>query len=90
MNKFKILRKDIASNKQYEKEKLFRIVKIDNSLIFDKDYSLAGKGIYILKDIDSLDLVLKKKLLKRYLNNDELILNLINELKEHLIKGGKL
>ncbi len=53
-------RRDILTRKTYPKNELFRFVKRDGYLIFDKDYSMEGRGYYIHKDEKSI-LSLKNK-----------------------------
>lgn len=79
--KYIVYRKDINSNKIYPKDNLFRLVVIDSKLAFDKNNTLKGRGLYLLKNKTSIENAFNKnKLLKRY-NKDTLDI-----LKEELLK----
>ncbi len=47
-------RRDILTRKTYPKEELFRFVKCDGYLVFDKTYTMNGRGYYIHKDEKSI------------------------------------
>lgn len=79
--KYIVYRKDINSNQIYPKDSLFRLVVIESKLVFDKNYSLKGRGIYLLKNKTSIENAFNKnRLLKRY--NKETL----DVLKEELLK----
>lgn len=78
--KYIVYRKDINSNQIYPKDNLFRLVVINSKLVFDKDNSLKGRGIYLLKEKTSIENTFNKnRFLKRY-NKDTLDI-----LKEELL-----
>lgn len=66
MIKNEVVRMDIASRKQYPLPELIRLVIKDNSLLLDIENKIQGRGIYIHKDKESINLVFKRKLLKKY------------------------
>lgn len=66
MIKNEVVRMDIVSRKQYPLPKLIRLVIKDNSLLMDVENKIQGRGIYIHKDKESIKLVFKRKLLKKY------------------------
>lgn len=81
--KFIVKRKDIASNNVFDISSLFRLAITDkNKLIYDKNRNLKGRGIYIKKDIESINIAFSKKL-NRYnkKNFESLRKELMNELK---------
>ena len=58
-------RKDILSRSSFPKEKLFRFVLIEGIVTLDENYSLKGRGFYLLKDLETLRLAKRKKLLEK-------------------------
>lgn len=80
--KFIVKRKDIASNNVFDISSLFRLAITDkNKLIYDKNRNLKGRGIYIKKDIESINIAFSKKL-NRY--NKENLESLRKELLDEL------
>ena len=60
------LRKDLVSREMLPKEDLLRVAKLkDGTLIIDLSGKGEGRGAYIKKDLDSLSILKKKKLLDR-------------------------
>ena len=60
-------RTDILSRSSYPKDELFRIVIVHRLAIFDSTYKMAGRGLYLHKDKESVLALQKKGLLeKRY------------------------
>ena len=59
------LRKCVACGNMLEKDKLFRLVKDSDGVKLDKTYKFQGRGAYVCKNKDCLDLALKKKSLNR-------------------------
>ena len=57
---------DLVSRKSYPKEKLFRLVVKDGSLVLDMDGSLPGRGIYILRDKKTVETFFKRKMYFRF------------------------
>jgi len=60
------LRKDIVSSKGYPKKVLFRFALKDGYLVLDTKNVYPGRGVYLLKDLKSIETVQKKNLLARY------------------------
>ncbi len=85
MNKKELpLRKCVACSKMLPKDCLFRIVKTDEGIIYDKTYKSQGRGAYICKSKDCLDIALKKKSFNRSLKqavSEEVLNNLYMELE---------
>ena len=80
-----VLRICIVTREKLNKKDLFRVAKVDGSIVYDKNQNLGGRGVYIKKDIDVINTARKKALLSRGLKtkvNDDIYLSLINELKE--------
>lgn len=50
---------------KFEKNKLLRVCKIDDEIIFDKDGKSGGRGAYICTKTDCYDKLLKKRRLDR-------------------------
>jgi len=62
------LRKCLATNAVYPKEELFRVVLTpDNKVLLDITGKLNGRGAYIHKDKNAIDLAIKSKCLERAL-----------------------
>ena len=74
-------RTDIASRQKYPKGLLFRIVNINGTLTLDKDNTLKGRGIYLKKDLASIEIASRKRLLEKKGNVPA---TLFEELKENL------
>ncbi len=80
-----VLRICIVTREKLNKKDLFRVAKVDGSIVYDKNQNLGGRGVYIKKDIDVINTARKKNVLSRGLKtkvNDDIYLSLINELKE--------
>lgn len=69
--KFLVTRMDILSRKSYPINELIRLKKADDTLVLDIDHSMKGRGIYLHKDKETIDIAYKKHLLKRYIHNAE-------------------
>lgn len=62
------LRKCLATNKTYPKEELFRVVKLPSGeVVLDMTGKLNGRGAYIYKSKEAVDIAIKKKCLDRAL-----------------------
>ena len=76
-------RTDIASRKRFDRVELLRLVKVGSKVLVDKEGNLPGRGVYLKKDLASLELALKKKAFERAfrrpLNEEE-----ISSIKEAL------
>lgn len=80
-----IYRTCILSRKVFLKEEMFRLVKKDGEIYFDKYQNMMGRGYYIFKDINLINKAKDKHSLSRLLKSDvkeELYLELIENLKE--------
>lgn len=61
----------IATRQKKKIDELFRIVKTPSGLILvEEGKHIEGRGAYISKDIDSINIAKKKKLLNRALRCD--------------------
>ncbi|MCI1735632.1 MAG: DUF448 domain-containing protein [Bacilli bacterium] len=79
---YPVKRMDVFTRRIYPKDELFRLVYQNGTLVWDSSYSLPGRGIYVSKDGQSLDLVLKRHSLKRYSKGAD-VSALEKELSEH-------
>jgi predicted RNA-binding protein YlxR (DUF448 family) len=64
---------------------LYRVVKTPNGVVFDSKQNIKGRGVYIKKDLKTIELAHSKKVLNRALKcevNDEVYLALIQELSK--------
>lgn len=65
MNKI-IYRKSIPTNEVKDRTLLLRIVKLPSGeVVIDETYNLAGRGVYLERDIHYLPLIKKKRLIER-------------------------
>ena len=71
---------DLLSRNCFPRNELFRLVLEDGKLVLDLTYDNPGRGIYIKKDLDTIEKVFKKKMLQRYTTMD------LDLLKEALIQ----
>lgn len=69
--KKEILRRCIANNAMFPKNKLLRIVLTkDGQIIVDKNNKINGHGAYVLKDLPSVEKLIKTKALNRIFKKD--------------------
>lgn len=62
------MRKCVATNEQYPKGEMFRIVRTEEStVIIDPSGKARGRGAYLSKSKDAIMLAKKKKILDRHL-----------------------
>ena len=61
------LRKCVACGQMLSKDKLFKVVKSENGIFFDKAGKASGRGAYVCKSKECVDLALKKKSFNRAL-----------------------
>ncbi|MBN4089455.1 YlxR family protein [Mycoplasma enhydrae] len=70
----KYSRKSIVDNKIYPVQELIRFAKIENSIYFDPDIKLGGRGTYCLNSNEQIEILFKKRLLnkafKQNINNE--------------------
>ena len=59
-------REDITSRVRYDKSELARILFLERSVIYDPTYKMSGRGVYVHKDMASLAMLKKKRLLNRF------------------------
>lgn len=55
------LRKCVACNSMFEKDKLFRLVRLSDGIHLDLTYKMQGRGAYVCKNKACIDLAIKKK-----------------------------
>lgn len=75
----------IVSKEKLLKKEMFRIALVNNEVIFDKEQSLGGRGVYIKKDLSTIKLAHERHSLSRGLRKevkDEIYLELIQELSK--------
>lgn len=61
-----VLRKCLATNKMYPKDNLLRVVKSnDGKISFDPSDKAPGRGAYILKSKEAIEIARKKRVLSR-------------------------
>lgn len=86
MNKHNpIYRTCIVTHKKLLKSDLFRVVKNENGIHFDKNQNIPGRGVYISKSLDVISNAQKKHSLSRGLRcevKDEVYMELIQALNE--------
>ena len=70
----------IVCKLKYEKIKLYRFVKTDNKIIFDKNQTLNSRGLYICSN-KCLDQAIERKVFRIKLNQEEKekLVNFVNE-----------
>lgn len=84
-----IFRTCIVTREKLLKEVLFRVVKTNSGVYFDKNQNMPGRGVYIKKDLNVIILGEKRKLLSKGLKTevkDEIYIELIQALQK---KEGK-
>lgn len=78
------IRKCVATNEQLPKGEMFRIVRCeDGSVIVDPTGKARGRGAYLSKNKNAIELARKKKILERHLEvnvPDAIYEELINKL----------
>ncbi len=77
-----IVRMDLLSRKQFPREELFRLVLQEGKLLLDLSYSLKGRAVYVKKDVETIEVIFKKGLLRRYSKED--LTTLKQEMIEHV------
>lgn len=86
----------IACREMRERQKLFKLVKIDTDIVIDHLYKMDGRGTYICKDENCIKLAFAKGMLKRTLKADvdpgleTELLDFIKKAKNETIKEGKV
>ena len=77
-------RKCVACNQMFYKDQLFRLVKTDGQVSVDLTYKAQGRGAYVCRKTECLDLAVKKKAFNRALKGpvpEEIISSLYTELE---------
>lgn len=72
-----------VSREKHLKQEMFRIVRTPLGVFFDKEQKMMGRGIYIKKDLKTIELAYKKSILSRSLKcpvSEDLFLELVQEL----------
>ena len=80
-----VYRMCVVSRESHLKSELFRLVKVNDQIIFDKKQAIPGRGVYLKKDLKVIELARSKKLRNKAFStsdiNEQVYLDLINELK---------
>lgn len=66
-----ILRKCIVNNKLYNRDELIRITSLNNKFVIDPLNKLGGRGLYVKCDSQTINLLIQKKLLQKYLKTND-------------------
>lgn len=62
------MRSCVVTHEKYEKKELFRIVRTpDNEVVIDETLKLNGRGAYLKKDKEVIELAKKTKVLEKHL-----------------------
>lgn len=62
------IRKCVATNEQYPKKEMFRIVRTpEGNIIIDEVGKANGRGAYLSKSVEAIKLAQKKKILDKHL-----------------------
>ena len=84
MNKIApIYRSCVISREKLLKKDLFRVVKTSSGVYFDETQKLQGRGVYIKKDLKTIELAFKRKSLSKALKTEvkeEIYLELVQAL----------
>ncbi len=80
------IRKCLATNQPYPKKEMFRIVRTpEGEVVVDDNGKLNGRGAYLSKTKEAIELAKQKKLLDRHLEvkvSEEVYLQLLSKLGE--------
>ena len=80
-----IYRTCIVTREKILKEDLFRVVKNNDKIYFDKNQNMSGRGAYIKKDLNVILLAQKRHSLSKALRrevDDSIYIELIQELSK--------
>ena len=80
-----IYRTCIVTREKILKEDLFRVVKNNDKIYFDKNQNMSGMGAYIKKDLNVILLAQKRHSLSKVLRrevDDSIYIELIQELSK--------
>ena len=84
-----VLRTCVVTKEQLEKKDLLRIVRKDGIVSVDKTGKANGRGAYIKKDLETLELAKKNKALDRALEttiSDEVYTQIENAIKKNKLE----
>ena len=86
MNKTRpVYRQCVASREKLLKKDLFRLVKVENKVFIDEKQNKQGRGVYLKKDLKTIELAHKNKTLNKALRTqvgDEIYVELIQLLSK--------
>ncbi len=78
------LRKCVACNKMVSKDGLYRLAKVDGKLFLDLTFKAQGRGAYVCRSRECVDIAVKKKSFNRSLKcavDEEVIKQIYMELE---------
>ena len=58
-------RRCVACRQNKQQNEMLRIARINNQYLLDCNHKLGGRGAYVCKDVNCINLTIKKKLLNR-------------------------
>ena len=81
------LRMCAVKREMLPKSELIRLVKTDNGILIDNTKKISGRGVYLKKSLDILEIAKKKKVLNRAFkcNVDD---SIYKKLEEELANGN--
>ena len=86
MNKTRpIYRTCIVTREKLLKHELFRVVLVDKEVVFDAKQTIQGRGVYLKKELEVINLAQKKKMLNKAFKREvgeEIYHTLIRELEK--------
>ena len=74
-----------VSREKLLKKDLFRLVKTPSGVAFDKEQNIPGRGAYIKKDLKTIELAYKNKVLNKSLRceiSEDIYLLMVQELSK--------
>ena len=80
-----VYRMCVVSRELLLKKDLFRLVKTSSGVVFDEKQNIQGRGVYIKKDLKTIELAFKRKSLNRALKtevSENIYLSLIQALSK--------
>ena len=78
----KCTRMCIACRERKVKDNLIKIVKVNDELVIANTHTEGSRGLYICKDINCINLAIKKKVLNRVLKK-EIDVSFYEKLKDY-------
>ncbi len=58
-------RRCVACRQNKQQNEMIRITRLNQEFVIDKDYKLGGRGAYVCKNPQCVNLTIKKKLLNK-------------------------